>query len=76
VGAPLTGNARAGLHPENPAKNPIEVAERAAVTVARAMSLGIEFSTKSGLVRRMPLNDQMATALDRLSRREHFTSPN
>ena len=44
------------------------------LTVARAMSLGIESSTKSGRVRRVPLPDQAAAALDRLSRREHFTS--
>jgi integrase len=97
-----------GLHRENPAKNPLEVAEDAqdselvrvaayaglrqgellalrwgdvdfaghALTVARAMSLGIESSTKSGRVRRVPLTDQVAAALDRLSRREHFTTPN
>lgn len=46
-----------------------------ALTVARALSLGIESSTKSGRVRRVPLPDQAAAALDRLSRREDFTSP-
>jgi integrase len=45
-----------------------------ALTVARAMSLGVESSPKSGHVRRIPLPDQAATALDGLSRREHFTS--
>ncbi|TMK98030.1 MAG: site-specific integrase [Actinobacteria bacterium] len=45
-----------------------------AVTVARAMSLGVESSPKSGRVRRIPLPDQAAVALDRLSRREHFTT--
>lgn len=30
---------------------------------------------KSGMVRSVPLIDQAATALDRLSRREHFTAP-
>jgi integrase len=46
-----------------------------ALTIARAMSAGVESSTKSGRVRRVPLADQAAAALDRMSRREHFTSP-
>jgi integrase len=46
-----------------------------ALTVGRAMSAGIESSTKSGRVRRVPLPDQAADALDRLSRREDFTAP-
>jgi integrase len=46
-----------------------------ALTVARAMSLGVESSPKSGRIRRVPLPDQAAVALDRLSRREHFTTP-
>jgi integrase len=46
-----------------------------ALTVARAMSAGVESSTKSGRVRRVPLADQAAAALDRLSRRDHFTGP-
>jgi integrase len=46
-----------------------------ALTVARAMSAGIESSTKSGRVRRVPLADQAAAALDRLTRRDHFTAP-
>jgi integrase len=46
-----------------------------ALTVARAMSAGVESSTKSGHVRRVPLADQAAAALDRLSRRDHFTAP-
>jgi integrase len=46
-----------------------------ALTIARAMSAGVESSTKSGLVRRVPLADQAAAALDRMSRREHFTAP-
>jgi integrase len=46
-----------------------------ALTIARAMSLGIESSTKSGRVRRVPLPDQAAAALDRLSRREDYVSP-
>jgi len=45
-----------------------------ALTIARAMSAGVE-STKSGRVRRVPLAEQPAAALDRVSRREHFTSP-
>jgi integrase len=46
-----------------------------ALTVARAMSAGVESSTKSGRVRRVPLADQTAAALKRMSQREHFTSP-
>jgi integrase len=45
-----------------------------ALTIARAMSAGVESSTKSGHVRRVPLADQAAAALDRMSRREHFTT--
>jgi integrase len=45
-----------------------------ALTVARAMSAGVEASTKSGRVRRVPLCDQAAAALDRVSRRENFVS--
>jgi integrase len=43
-----------------------------ALTIARAISAGIESSTKSGRVRRVPLADQAAAALERTSRREHF----
>ena len=46
-----------------------------ALTIERAMSAGVESSTKSGKIRRVPLADQAAAALDRLSRREHFTAP-
>jgi integrase len=46
-----------------------------AITVARAISAGVETSTKSGRVRRVPLPDQAAAALDRLSRRRDFTAP-
>ena len=46
-----------------------------AMTIEHAMSAGIESSTKSGRVRRVPLPDQAAAALDRLSRREDFTGP-
>ncbi len=47
-----------------------------ALTVARAMSAGKETSTKSGRVRRVPMADQAAAALDRMSRRERYTGPN
>jgi integrase len=46
----------------------------AALTVTRALSAGVEASTKSGRVRRVPLCDQAAAALDRVSRRQDFTS--
>jgi integrase len=46
-----------------------------ALTVARAMSDGIESSTKSGHVRRVPLPEQAARALDRLSKRGDYTTP-
>ena len=45
------------------------------MTVRRALSAGIESSTKSGKVRRVPLADQAAAALERLSRRSDFTAP-
>jgi integrase len=44
-----------------------------ALTVARAMSAGIEGATKSGRVRRLPMPDQAAAALERLSRRQDYT---
>jgi integrase len=44
-----------------------------ALTVERAISAGVESSTKSGKVRRLPLPDQAAAALDRMSRRADFT---
>jgi integrase len=44
-----------------------------ALTISRAMSAGVESSTKSGRVRRVPLPDQAAGALDRLSKRQDFT---
>jgi integrase len=47
-----------------------------ALTIGRAMSAGIESTTKSGRVRRVPLPDQAAAALDRVSRRDDFTGPN
>ncbi len=46
-----------------------------ALTIGRAMSAGVESSTKSGHVRRVPLPDQAAAALERLSRRQDFTGP-
>jgi integrase len=46
-----------------------------ALTIARALSAGEETSTKSGQIRRVPLADQAAAALDRMSRRERYTSP-
>jgi integrase len=46
-----------------------------ALTIARAMSAGIESTTKSGRVRRVPMSDQAAAAFERLSRRERYTSP-
>ncbi len=47
-----------------------------ALTISRAMSGGIESSTKSGRVRRVPLPDQAAGALDRLGKRENFIGEN
>jgi integrase len=38
------------------------------------MSGGVESSTKSGRVRRVPLPDQAAAALERLSRRSDYTA--
>ena len=47
---------------------------KSTITVRRAVSAGVESSTKSGRIRRVPLPDQLVTALDGLSRREDFTS--
>jgi len=44
------------------------------VNVCRAMSAGIESSTKSRAVRSVPLGDQAKAAFDRLRKRENFTS--
>ncbi len=44
-----------------------------ALTIGRALSAGVETSTKSGHVRRVPLADRAAAALDRLSQRGNFT---
>jgi len=43
-----------------------------ALTVSRAMSAGVEGATKSGHTRRVPLADQAAAALERLSQRDNF----
>lgn len=49
---------------------------RRAITVRRAVSGGVEVdSTKSRRAREVPLTDQVAAALERLSRRGDFTSP-
>ncbi len=45
------------------------------VTVSRAMSAGKEESTKSRRFRPVPLADQAASELKRLSERRHFTGP-
>ena len=45
------------------------------LTVGRALSAGVETSTKARRVRQVPMPDQAAAALDRLSRRENFTGP-
>lgn len=45
------------------------------LTVGRALSAGVETSTKSRRARQVPLPDQAAVALDRLSRRENFIAP-
>lgn len=45
------------------------------ITVCRALSAGTVGPPKSGRYRTVPLADQAAAALERLSRREDFTSP-
>jgi integrase len=45
------------------------------VRVRGNYTLGVSGPPKSGLVRSVPLIDHAARALDRLSRREHFTGP-
>ncbi len=45
------------------------------LTVSRAMSAGIETTTKSGRVRRVPLPAQASDALQRLKVRADFTAP-
>ncbi|HEY2202287.1 MAG TPA: site-specific integrase, partial [Solirubrobacteraceae bacterium] len=44
------------------------------LTISRAMSAGVESSTKSRRVRRVPLPDQAAAALERLSERGDYTA--
>jgi integrase len=43
------------------------------ITIGRALSAGVETSTKSGRIRRVPMSDQAAAALDRVTRRDNFT---
>ena len=45
-----------------------------ALTISRSLSSGVEGTTKSGHVRRVPMADQAVAALDRLSQRDDFTS--
>ncbi len=45
-----------------------------ALTISRALSDGVETTTKSGRFRRVPLPDQAAGALDRLSKRGDYTA--
>jgi integrase len=47
--------------------------EKALVHVRRSYTYGVVDAPKSGKVRSVPLVDQAARALDRLSRRDHFT---
>ncbi len=46
------------------------------LTVSRAMSAGVQTTTKSGRVRRVPLPEQASAALERLQQRPDFTGPN
>jgi integrase len=46
-----------------------------ALTISRSLSAGFEGATKTGRVRRVPLADQAAAALERLSHRPDFVSP-
>jgi integrase len=45
------------------------------LTISRAMSAGVETTTKSGRVRRVPLPAQASDALQRLRQRSDFTAP-
>jgi integrase len=46
------------------------------LTISRSLSSGVEGTTKTGHVRRVPMADQAAAALDdRLSQRQDFVSP-
>jgi integrase len=49
--------------------------EGSVLTISRAMSAGVETTTKSGRVRRVPLPTQASDALQRLRRRSDFTAP-
>jgi integrase len=44
------------------------------LTISRAVSAGVEGPTKTGEVRRVPMADQAAAALERLTQRADFTS--
>jgi integrase len=46
-----------------------------ALTISRSLSSGVEGTTKTGQIRRVPMADQAAAALDRLSQRQDFVSP-
>ncbi len=46
-----------------------------ALTISRSLSSGVEGTTKTGHVRRVPMADQAAAALDRLSQRQDFVPP-
>lgn len=48
---------------------------KSALTIARAISAGVESTTKSGRVRQVPLAGQAAAALERVRRREHYIDP-
>ena len=48
--------------------------EGSVLTISRAMSAGVETTTKSGRVRRVPLPAQASDALQRLRRRSDFTA--
>jgi integrase len=50
--------------------------EQSVLTISRAMSAGVETTTKSGRFRRVPLPAQASEALQRLLRRGDFTAPN
>ncbi|MDO9354396.1 MAG: tyrosine-type recombinase/integrase [Solirubrobacteraceae bacterium] len=45
------------------------------IVIARSYSAGVESSPKSGRERSVPMAVQVATALDGLSKRRHFTGP-
>ena len=49
--------------------------DRSVLTISRAISAGVETTTKSGRVRRVPLPAQASAALERLLQRGDFTAP-